>query len=110
MNCMKGITKKKQQYHDVLKVEMHRIQRLPFLLYTVPFKALDEINLHHYEILVNEPLHDVSNHIKNILQEIPHRVGKSIKKNVQDVIISLFNNNDVKHPADYRHSLVMITN
>ena len=71
-----------QQYHDVLKVEMHGIQRLPSLLYTVPFKTLDEINLQHYEILANEPLHDVLNHIKNIQQEIPYYVDKVIKKKV----------------------------
>ena len=70
----------KQQYYDVLKVEMHGIQQLPPLLYTVPLKVLDEINLQHYEILVNELFNDVSNHIKNIKQEIPHHDDKAIKK------------------------------
>ena len=114
MNWMKEITKPqhkiKQQYHDVLKVEMHRIQRLPSLLYTVPFKTLDEINLQLYERLVNEPLHDVSNQIKNIQQKIPYHVDKAIKKKAQDVIISSFNNKDAKNSADYRRSLLMITN
>ena len=102
--------KTKQQYHDVLKVEMHGIQQLPSLFYTVPFKTLNEINLQHYEILVNELLHNVSNHIKNIQQEIPYHVDKAIKKKVQDVIISSFNNKDAKNSADYRRNLLMITN
>lgn len=63
-----------------VKVEMHGIQQLPPLLYTVPLKVLDEINLQHYEILVNELFNDVSNHIKNIKQEIPHHDDKAIKK------------------------------
>lgn len=49
-------------------------------LYTVPFKLLDEINLQHSEMLVNKPLYDVSNQIKNIQKERPHHVDKSIKK------------------------------
>ena len=88
---------------------MHGIQRLSSLLYTVPFKTLDEINLQHYEILVNEPLH-VSNHIKTMQQGIPYNVDKAIKKEVQDVIISSFNNKDAKNSSDYRCSLLMITN
>ena len=88
---------------------MHGTQRLPSLLYTVPFKTLDEINFQHYEILVNEPLH-VLNHIKNIQQEILYHVDKAIKKKVQDVIVSSFNNKDAKNSADYRRSLLMITN
>ena len=45
---------------------MHGIQRMPPLLFPKPFAKLEDINLEKYEILINEPLDDISNHIKNI--------------------------------------------
>ena len=48
--------------------------------------------------------------ISKISREIPYRVDKAIKKKVQDVIISSFNNKDAKSSSDYRCSLLMITN
>ena len=66
-------------------------------------------NLKKYEILVNEPLHDISNHIKNIQQELPHHVGKDKKRMVNDVIISTFNGKEAKNSADHR-SLLLLTN
>ena len=45
---------------------MHGIQRMPPFLFPKPFAKLEDINLEKYEILINEPLDDISNHIKNI--------------------------------------------
>ena len=59
-------------------MEMHRIQRMP-----APFASLDEINLSRYEILINEPLHDISNHFKNIQEELPHHIPKEEKNECQ---------------------------
>ena len=49
------------------------------LLFTVPFAELDNIYLDKYQILVNEPLHSIFNHIKNFQLEIPHHVPKEEK-------------------------------
>ena len=37
-----------------------------------PNETLEKLNLSSYEILYTEPLHDISNHIKNLYQELPH--------------------------------------
>ena len=100
----------KEQMSSFLEVEMHGIQRLPALMHTNPFKSLEHLNLNKYEILVNEPLHDISNHIKNIQSEIPYHVDKNIKSDVQNIIKASFNNKEAKNSVDHRKSLLMITN
>ena len=69
----------KQYLRTSLNMEMHGIQRMPALFFNTPFASPDAINLSRYEILINEPLHDISNHIKNIQEELPHHVPKEKK-------------------------------
>ena len=88
---------------------MHGIRRMPALLLNNPFSSLETSNLKKYEILVNEPLHDISNHIKNIQQELPHHVGKD-KKRMVNGIISTFNGKEAKNSAGHRRSLLLLTN
>ena len=57
--------------NELLVNEMHGIQRLPALMYTKPHQSLKDLNLDKYEILSNEPLHDVSNHIKISTRKLP---------------------------------------
>ena len=56
---------------ELLENKMSRRKRLPALMFSEPEKTLEELNLSKYEILNNEPLHDVSNHIKNLHFQIP---------------------------------------
>ena len=99
----------KQSLQTSLDMEMHGIQRMLVLLFPKPFAKLEDINLGKYEILINEPLHDISNHIKNIQQEIPHHVPKDKKSSVKE-INSSFNGKEAKNAADYRKSLLLVTN
>ena len=41
---------------------MAGIQRLPAFMFPVPNKNLIDLSLQKYEILINEPLHDISHH------------------------------------------------
>ena len=100
----------KQSLQASLDFEMHGIQQMPALLLTAPFSQLDNIYLDQCEILVNEPLHDISNHIKNLQHEIPHHVPKDKKALVKDIITSSFNGKEAKNSADHRKSLLLITN
>ena len=100
----------KQHLESLLEVEMHGIQRLPALMFNEPFVSLEDLNLDKYEILVNEPLHDISNHIKNIQVELPNHLDKELKVKIHDVILSSFNGKEAKNSSDYRKSLLMITN
>ena len=56
-------------------MEMHGIQQVPALYFNTLFTSADHINLSRYKILINEPLHDILCHVKNI-QEQPSRDPK----------------------------------
>ena len=61
-------------------MEMHGIQQMLALFFNTPSASSGEISLSRYKTLINAPLHDISNPIKNIQEELPHDVLK--EKNV----------------------------
>ena len=85
-----------KQLMDLLLYEMHDIHRLPSLLYDYPHQDLEELNLSQYEILPTEPLHNISNHIKNIYQELPFHVDKAEKSLVTKAIERSLNGKEAK--------------
>ena len=99
-----------QHLRELLTIEMHGIQRLPALMYDTPHSSLCDLRLQDYEILCNEPLHDVSNHIKNLYAEIPNHLTKAMKQKVQEVIACSFNGKSAKNSSDYRKSLLVLSN
>ena len=70
---------------------MHGIQQMSALLFPKPFAKLEGLNLERYNILINEPIHDIPYHIKNIQQEIPDHVPKDKKSLVKEIINTSFN-------------------
>jgi hypothetical protein len=68
----------KEELQNLLKDELHGVQRVPALLY--PNLPLDEINCDEYEILGFEPLHDISHHIENIPTELPSHLPSHLPK------------------------------
>ena len=77
-------------------------------MYNSPLDTLESLNLSKYEILFTEPLHDISNHIKNLYQEIPYHVRKNKKKDVRQILDISFNGKDPKNSSDYRKSLLTV--
>ena len=55
---------------------MHGIQRLLALLFDNPLTILDEVGLDQYEILNNEPLHDISHNTQNLYTELLNHFAK----------------------------------
>ena len=98
-----------KKLNDLLTEEMHGIQRLPSLLFGNHTKTLMELNIQQYEVMNNEPLHDISNHIKNLYQELPEHVEKKKKQIIQD-IINLSFGKEARNSADHRKSLLLVTN
>ena len=94
----------------IIAKEMHGIQRLPALMYERPNFSLTDLHLEKYEILCNEPLHDVSNHTKNLFAEVVHHIPKNLKKQLQTVIDVSFDGKTAKNSSDYRKSVIIIAN
>ena len=87
----------KEFLHKLLKKEVKGIQHVPALL--VPnINNVDILN--NYEVLPNEPMHDIAGHWKNLLEEIPHHLSKTEKTLFQSIsMIGL--NKDTKRAVDY---------
>lgn len=94
---------------EILSFEMHGMQRLPTLMFDHHTKTSTELRLNTYEVLCNEPLHDIHNHIKNLYFELPsHFDKKDEKQNFQLTLDNSFNDKDAKNSSDYRKSLLII--
>ena len=103
------VTSNKKNLKYILDEELHDgIQRLQALMCTKSFDYFDSLNLADYEILVNEPLHDISNHIKNLQKEIQLHLEKRLKPIVQHIIFDSFDS-EVKNSGDHWKSLLVIT-
>ena len=92
----------KEFLKKLLVKEIKGIQRTPALL--VPNIGNVDI-LNGYEILGNEPMHDIAGHWKNLLEEIPHHLPKEQKQLFQNIsMIGL--NKDSKRAVDYRKTAI----
>ena len=93
---------------ELLACEVHGIQSVPALMFSYPNSTLEERNLQMYEALGTEPLHDISNHVKNLYEEIPFKFEKETKKSIVNIINVSFKNKQVRNSADHRESLLTV--
>ena len=101
-------TSSAKDLNALLENEVHGVQRVPALMYNNPLDTLASLNLLKYEILLTEPLHDISNQTKNLYQEIPYHVPKNKTKNVRQILDVSFNGRVAKSSSDYRKSLLIV--
>ncbi|CAC5389542.1 unnamed protein product [Mytilus coruscus] len=83
--------KTKARLQEEMSDLLHGISRPPALLLHYPEKSLTESNISCYEVLPCEPLHDISNVVQNIIQELPHHV----KQNSTKLELEKFCNNTI---------------
>ncbi|CAC5356825.1 unnamed protein product [Mytilus coruscus] len=83
--------KTKARLQEEMSDLLHGISRPPALLLHYPEKSLTESNISCYEVLPCEPLHDISNIVQNIIQELPHHV----KQNSTKLELEKFCNNTI---------------
>ena len=94
-----------KELQGLLDCEMHGIQRLPVVLFIDYVLTLKDINLENYEILKNKPLHNVSNQIKNLYEEMPNHVPKDMRSSFKKITTASFNGKEAKKGADHREHL-----
>ena len=95
---------------QILDEEMCGIQHIPTLLFHQNDYNLVQNNLNMYEILYHEPLHDISNHTKNLYKELPQHAQKELKLLIEDAIETSFNQKECKNSTDHRKSLLILCN
>ncbi|CAH3156469.1 unnamed protein product [Pocillopora meandrina] len=79
-----------------------------------PFKDLksvsvESLNLQSYEVLCFEALHCSMNHIKNILEEIPHHISDIDTLIKLKEILAVQLNKEKKRGVDYHKTLIYLT-
>ena len=99
-----------EQIRKLLESEMRGMQRLPSLFFKNPMPDLNDISLLYYEILPHEPLHDISDHIKNLFNELVHHIPEKMKETFNNIIEKSFNGKDAKNSSDYRKGLLIVGN
>ena len=95
----------KEFLHKLLKKEVKGIQHVLALL--VPnINNVDILN--NYEVLPNEPMHDIAGHWKNLLAEIPYHLPKT-EKSLFQCISMVGLNKDTKRAVDYRKTAINLS-
>ena len=67
--------KTKPELAEILNEELGGATRILALLFGDESVSVESLNLQSYEVLCFEALHCSMNHIKNILEEIPHHIS-----------------------------------
>ena len=61
-----------------LKEDLKGIKRVPALSFPAQTTSMKELNLGSYEVVPLEPLHDLKEHINNILKELPKHLNDRV--------------------------------
>ena len=71
--------------------------------------TVESLNLQSYEVLCFKALHCTMNHIRNILEEIPHHISDIDTLIKLKEILAVQLNKEKKRGVDYRKTLIYLT-
>ena len=69
----------KKYLRTLLNMGMHEMQQMLAFYFNTIFATTDMIYLPRYKILINDPLHDILNHINNIREKPSHHIPQENK-------------------------------
>ena len=83
--------------------------RIPALLHGNESVSVNDLNLQSYEVLCFEALHCSMNHIKNVLQELPHHITDIDTLIKFKEILNIQLSKEKIRGVDYRKTLIFLT-
>ena len=92
----------------MLKKVLRGAKRLPILLLNNPLSDLNRLGLANYEITLVECMHDIANHIDNILLELPNHLKSEDKVKMIELLAVLNKEKETKR-CDKRKILLQVT-
>ncbi|KAI8486584.1 AP-5 complex subunit zeta-1 [Branchiostoma belcheri] len=101
-------TMTKHDLQQEMKKMLRGIKRMPALLQPNPTQDLTELNLQHLEAPACESMHDLYNHTKNILEELPAHVSREVVETIQTVKTTILGNKDTVRAVDMRWLLLVL--
>ena len=90
-----------------LMEEMKGIQRVPALSFPTQTTSINELNLERYEVVPVEPLHDLKEHINNILKELPKHLNENELILFKEVVEAVLSAKEKLRGSDYRLCFVV---
>jgi len=90
-----------------LSSQLQGIQRVPALLYCTPMSSFEDHSINTYEALACEPMHDISNHICNVLEELPNHLTKEVKAIFNETFQITLGGKETKRACDYRYAIIL---
>ena len=92
-----------------LREELRGIQQVPVLCFPNQSASMKDLNLTQYEVVLVEPLHDLKEHINNILQELPKHLTNEEKPLFEEAIEAVLSTKEKLRGADYRLCCIVLT-
>ena len=92
-----------------LKKVLRGIKRVPILLLHNPLKDLNQLGLARYEIVMVECMHDIANHIDNILEELPNNLHGDDKEKFTEMVETRKAEKEKKRCCDKHKILLQLT-
>ena len=92
-----------------LREELKGIQRVPALCFPDQSASMKELNLTQYEVVPVEPLHDLKEHINNILKELPKHLTGEETSLFEEAIEAVLSTKEKLRGADYRLCCIVLT-
>ena len=87
------------------KKVLREVKRMPILLLNNPLSDLSSLGLANYEITLIEGMHDIANHIDNLLVELPNHLRPEDRSKMTHLLEILNQGNVVKRFCDKRKML-----
>ena len=87
--------------------ELQDVQRVPALLYCDPIPSFESLNLGSYEALGCEPMHDISNHIANVVEELSKHLQGEAKTKFDETWELTLGEKETKRACDHRFAKIM---
>ena len=91
-----------------LREELKGIQRVPALCFPDQSASMKDLNLTQYDVVPVEPLHDLKEHINNILKELPKHLTNEEKPLFEEAIEAVLSTKEKLRGADYRLCCIVL--
>ena len=105
---VKGFKNTLKDLAPLLKKVLKGAKRLPILLLNNPLSNLSSLGLVNYEITLIECMHDIANHIDNLLVELPNHIRPEDRSKMTHLLGILNKEKVVKHCCDKRKILLQV--
>eukprot|EP00058_Branchiostoma_floridae_P018560 XP_002604049.1 hypothetical protein BRAFLDRAFT_71661 [Branchiostoma floridae] len=98
----------KKDVQQEMKGMLHGMKRAPTLLLPDLTQTTAQLNIQQLEAPASESMHDLFNHSKNILNELPAHVPKEVKETIQRVKDIILGGKEIVRASDMRYAIIML--